>query len=78
MGLFGQVLYSCFPLVAQFDCFDYDSFYFLYCGLRLALVFLKRTSFDFDFLVCEMLILRVVLSGSSRRVLLGLSTGEPP
>jgi hypothetical protein len=56
MGLFGRVLCSGFPLVAQLDCFDYGPFYFLCCGFRLALVFQKRTFFDFDFLVYEMLI----------------------
>jgi hypothetical protein len=59
----------CFPSVAQFDHFDYGHFYFLYCGFRLALVFQRRTSFDFDFLVYGMLIWWVVLSGFFRRVL---------
>jgi hypothetical protein len=78
MGMFGWVLCSCFSSIARPNCFDYGPFYFLCYGFHLALVFQKRTSFDFDFLVCEMLIWRVVLSGSFRRVLLRLSPKEPP
>jgi hypothetical protein len=78
VGLFGWVLCSCFPLVAQLDCFDYGPFYFLCCGFRSAPVFRKQTSFDSDFFVYEMLIWGVVLSRFFRRVLLRLSTGEPP
>ena len=67
-----QVLCFWFFLVVRLGSFDYDPFYFLCCDFRLVQVFQKRTSFDFDLPVHEMLTCLVVLSGPFHRVSLGL------
>ena len=66
------------PSVVRLGCFDYGLFYFLCCDFRLAQVSRKRTFFDFDLPVCEMLTWRVASSGSFRRVFLRPLIGEYP
>jgi hypothetical protein len=77
-GLSELVLCFWYFLVVRLGSFDYGPFYFLCCDFHLVRVSRKQTSFDFDLPVYETLTWQIVLSGSLRRVPLGLLTGEGP